>query len=90
MDLCFKKDSKMFACLVGTLTVASRKPPLDFWEMLKFETLSLLTVVAFINDDQFEVRGQVLVSLYFCSFAFILIFFSCCSLNISHLKWYLC
>uniref|UniRef100_A0A0N5A981 GBD/FH3 domain-containing protein n=1 Tax=Syphacia muris TaxID=451379 RepID=A0A0N5A981_9BILA len=58
MDLCFKRDSKMFSCLVGTLTVASRKPPLDYWEVLKFETLSLLTVVAFINDDQFEVRGR--------------------------------
>lgn len=58
MFICFKKDSKMFACLVGTLSLASRKPSVDYWESLKYETISLLTVVAFINDDQFEVQGR--------------------------------
>lgn len=54
---CFKKESKMFACLVGALSVAASKPTFDYWYSLRFETLNLLTVVAFINDDQFEVQG---------------------------------
>ncbi|KHN84802.1 Protein diaphanous -like protein 1 [Toxocara canis] len=58
MYLCFKRDSKMFACLVGALSVAASKPTLDHWYSLRFETLNLLTVVAFINDDQFEVQGR--------------------------------
>uniref|UniRef100_A0A915APD9 Protein diaphanous n=1 Tax=Parascaris univalens TaxID=6257 RepID=A0A915APD9_PARUN len=55
---CFKKESKMFACLVGALSVAASKPTFDYWYSLRFETLNLLTVVAFINDDQFEVQGR--------------------------------
>uniref|UniRef100_A0A0M3KBY8 Protein diaphanous (inferred by orthology to a D. melanogaster protein) n=1 Tax=Anisakis simplex TaxID=6269 RepID=A0A0M3KBY8_ANISI len=58
MYLCFKRDSKMFKCLVGALSVAACKPTLDCWYSLRFETLNLLTVVAFINDDQFELQGR--------------------------------
>ncbi|VDM07494.1 unnamed protein product [Wuchereria bancrofti] len=58
MEMCFRRQSKMFSCLVGILSVASEKPSLDHWDSLKFVTVSLLGVVAFVNDDKFELKGR--------------------------------
>ncbi|KAM3724825.1 Protein diaphanous [Dirofilaria immitis] len=58
MEMCFRRQSKMFSCLVGVLSVASGKPSLDHWDSLKFVTVSLLGVVTFVNDDKFELRGR--------------------------------
>lgn len=57
MEMCFRRQSKMFSYLVRILSLASSKPPLDHWDSLKFVTVSLLGVVAFVNDDKFELRG---------------------------------
>ncbi|VDK71126.1 unnamed protein product [Litomosoides sigmodontis] len=58
MELCFRRKSKMFSCLVAVLSVASGKPSLDHWDSLKFVTVSLLGVVTFVNDDKFELKGR--------------------------------
>ncbi|KAL4002095.1 hypothetical protein ACH3XW_2060 [Acanthocheilonema viteae] len=58
MEMCFRRKSRMFSCLVGVLSVASGKPSLDHWDSLKFVTVSLLGVVTFVNDDKFELRGR--------------------------------
>lgn len=51
----------MFSRLVGALSVTMGKSSTDSWDSLRFEILSLLAVVAFINDDQFELKGFVLI-----------------------------
>uniref|UniRef100_A0A915Q0M8 Bm3318 n=1 Tax=Setaria digitata TaxID=48799 RepID=A0A915Q0M8_9BILA len=58
MEMCFRRQSKMFSCLVGVLSIASGKPSLDHWDSLKFATVSLLGVVTFVNDDKFELKGR--------------------------------
>ncbi|VDO58591.1 unnamed protein product [Onchocerca flexuosa] len=63
MEMCFRRQSKMFPCLVGVLSVASGKPSLDHWDSLRFVTLSLLGVITFVNDDKFELRGLVIFKI---------------------------
>lgn len=58
MEMCFKRESEMFSCLVGALSVASGKPSSDHWDSMKFVVLSLLGVVAFVNDDKYELKGS--------------------------------